>query len=126
MTIIREELENAIDILKAQIDLCFNKGELVLASYLVTAVNKAKYDLNALDGQEQSLTLSQDGWDIGVEPGFIDGTYLFISKQGKDGFIQIKADEEGFAVDIYDEEANITGSDPIASTYAFYNQLTGE
>lgn len=67
-------------------------------------------------------TLLEGGWIVES----IAGEYIFLTKVGLTGGIQIKADEAGFVVDIYQEDANVSGSEPIASTYATYAELEAD
>lgn len=47
------------------------------------------------------------------------GEYLRVELEGKPGYITIKAEDEGFVVDIWPDVGNI----PEASTYSFYQDL---
>ncbi|CAB4121844.1 hypothetical protein UFOVP26_35 [uncultured Caudovirales phage] len=60
-----------------------------------------------------------NGWTIQS----YDGQYLYVVKEGKPGIIQIKADDEGFVVDIFTQVAEHDGSDPVASACAEYSEL---
>lgn len=58
------------------------------------------------------------GWTVSVSE---DGQYLYATHKDKPGSIQLKADDEGFVVDILDK----TGESN-TSTYATYPELSGE
>lgn len=69
--------------------------------------------MDIMDDEEQWLVSTQE------EPG-----YAYIEKKGKPGHIQIKADDDGFAVDIFHDGEAVNNS--VASTYAFYAELKQE
>lgn len=63
-------------------------------------------------------TLMHGGWRISVSDG---GNYVYVCKDGRPGDIHIKAEGEGFVVDIINET---NGADEVvASTYALYTEL---
>lgn len=58
-----------------------------------------------------------DNWKVDV-----DGEYVFLRHKDHGGVIQLKADEFGYVVDIWDNTEEIS----VASTYAEYNELSVE
>lgn len=50
-----------------------------------------------------------------------NGEYLYITLEGQEGQIVIKAESDGFVVDIFNDQG-----ESVASTYALYNELEGE
>jgi hypothetical protein len=67
--------------------------------------------MDIMDDAEQWLVSTQE------EP-----CYAYIERKGKPGHIQIKADDDGFVVDIFDDEV----ANSVASAYAFYAELEHE
>ena len=62
-----------------------------------------------------------NGWMLHTSD---DGRYLYIERDGAPGQIHVKAEDEGFVVDIWpDDEA---AAECAASTYAFYAELEPE
>ncbi len=61
-----------------------------------------------------ATTLVAGGWKIDV-----DGDYVTLRFNDQAGVIQVKADSEGFTGDIFDS----TLGEPVASCYAFYEDL---
>ncbi len=47
-----------------------------------------------------------------------DGQYAYVSYEGRPGFIQIKAEDDRFIVDVFDE-----WHDHVATTFATYGEL---
>lgn len=60
-----------------------------------------------------------NGWSIQV----YDDQYFYLTKEGRPGVIQIKADDDGFVADIFTQAAEHDGSDPVSSAYATYSEL---
>lgn len=59
-----------------------------------------------------------DGWRVEA----YDKQYLRIELDGSPGYITIKADDEGFVVDIWPDE----GNDSVGTTSALYTELEPE
>lgn len=50
--------------------------------------------------------------------------YLRVEVVGSPGYITIKHDDEGFVIDVWGQNSeNCVSVDPIASTWAFYDEL---
>ncbi len=51
------------------------------------------------------------------------GQYLYVTRPGKPGMVQIKSESEGVVVDIFCDDAT---QEPVGSTYAFDQELSAE
>ena len=56
-----------------------------------------------------------------VQTANTDEKYLYVWHKGRNGQIVIKAEDEGYVVDIYDADDEL-----VSSTYAMYNELEVE
>ncbi len=64
------------------------------------------------------------GWMVTASD---DGQYLYVERDGAPGQIHIKAEDEGFVVDIWaDDDGNTMCRHSVASTNAFYTELEKE
>lgn len=63
-----------------------------------------------------------NGWNLNTSE---DGQYLYIEREGKPGQIHVKADDEGFVVDVWTYDG-VDEPECVASTYALYDELTPE
>ena len=61
-----------------------------------------------------------NGWHVAASD---DGQYLYIELDGAPGQIHVKAEDEGFVVDIWSDDV---GPTCVASTSAFYTELEPE
>ena len=52
-----------------------------------------------------------------------DDEYLQVSFDGKPGYIVIKADDDGFIVEVFPDVFPDVGNDPVASCWAGYHDL---
>lgn len=53
---------------------------------------------------------------------FPDDEYLRVEFDGKPGYINIKADDNGFVVEVFPD----VGNDPVSATWATYNELEAD
>ena len=70
--------------------------------------------------KEGSMQPAQKGWLVTTSD---DGQYLYAERDGAPGVIQVKAEDEGFVVDIFSGD---TMPDSVASTSATYPELEPE
>lgn len=63
-----------------------------------------------------------EGWSVQT----YQDNYLYIRKAGKPGEIQLKADDDGYAIDVYENNNAETGNDPVATTYATYHECLAQ
>lgn len=76
---------------------------------------------NALQDKRRGVELN--GWLINDSD---DGQYIYLQRDGSPGQIHVKAEDEGFVVDIWADDEG-TGSDySVASTSALYTELERE
>lgn len=62
-----------------------------------------------------------NGWKINASA---DGERLYIQCDGKPGQIHVHAADEGFVIDVWDDDSPITNC--VATTYALYGELEKE
>ena len=63
--------------------------------------------------------MNTSSWKIKVSE---DGERLYVRRGDKEGEIQIHLVDEGIVIDVWGKGQD----EPIASTYAYYNELEGE
>ena len=62
-----------------------------------------------------------NGWQISTHPE--DDRYIYLTRDGAPGNIPIKADAEGFVVDMYSDDST---PESVSTTYALYTELGPE
>lgn len=64
-----------------------------------------------------------NGWDVEASD---DGQYLYVRRDGKPGEIKVKAEDEGFVIDVWPEEDKEGPVEPDCTMYAYYEDLAAE